>query len=98
MDDLTDALHLAENSQQPRPEELATLAVAQVAPDDPVGGASFVFERHEDHAARGVGPLAADDDAGGADDATLRRRGDLGRSRKTPTPQSIAQERKRMAA
>ena len=45
----------------------------RVAPDDHVGGAGFVFERDEDHAARGVGPLPADDDAGGADDAAVRR-------------------------
>ena len=78
VDDLPVAFHLAEDGEKLRAEELAALAVADVAPDDHVGRAGFVFERDEDHAARGVGPLPADDDAGRADDAALRRLRDLG--------------------
>ena len=73
MDNLAHALDLAENRKELRAEQLAPLAVADIAPDDHVGRAGFVFECHEDHAARGVGPLAADDDASGADDGSRRR-------------------------
>ena len=68
----------AVHRHQPRAQELAALAVGQVAPDDHVGRAGLVLERDEDDAARGVGPLAADDDAGGAHEPAVRRARDVG--------------------
>ena len=73
VDDLAFALDVAVDGEQLRAQQLAALAVAQIAPDDHVGRAGLVLERDEHDAARGVGPLPADDDAGGADDAAVRR-------------------------
>ena len=48
-------------------------SVADIAPDDDVGCAGFVLERHENDATLCIGPLASDDDARDAREPSMRR-------------------------
>src|SRR5437867_13440566 len=92
------ALDVAVHREKLRAQQFAPLAVAKIAPYDHVGRTCFVFQRDEYDAARGVGPLAADDDSRGADEATVRRSGDLGRGEKPLLSKAGAQEGERMPA
>jgi len=71
---ITFALHLAEDAEQSRVQQLAALARDQARTHDYVDVAGFVFERDEDDAIRRSGPLAADDDAGHMHALTVRGR------------------------
>jgi len=71
--DLAFALDLAVHRHQPRADEFAALALAEVPPDDDVERAGLVFECDEHDAARRVRPLPADDDTGGPHEAPVRR-------------------------
>ena len=59
VDDLALALDHALHAEQARVEELAALALDQVAPDHHVDAAGFVLEGHENHPARGIRALPA---------------------------------------
>jgi len=55
-------LHFPAHREQSRGKQLAPLALGEVVPDDEVHVAGLVFQRHEDHAARGRRALAAGHD------------------------------------
>src|SRR5205807_75442 len=98
MDDLAFALDPAVDGHQSRIEKLAPLPVANIAPDDDVGCAGFVLERHENDAALGIGPLTSDDDAGDARESSMRRMRNVLCRHDALVTQLPPQQRKRMAA
>src|SRR6476620_10601 len=99
-EDLNDralAFDFSEHGEKARTQKLAALPIGNVAPDDHVGGAGFVFQRNEDDAACGSGPLPADDDAGSTHETAMRRGVDVRCRAKTLPFQLLTQQRERMA-
>src|SRR5881394_951356 len=95
-EELAVALDRAMDAEQPRAEELASLALDEARPHDDVHVAVLVFERDEDDAARRIGTLAAGDESGGARSRAMRQRLDGFRIGEAQTAQPLAQKRKRM--
>ena len=98
MHDLAFAFHFAVDGHQSCAEQLAPLPIADVAPDDYIRRAGFIFERHEHDAAFRVGPLASDDDARDAREPSMRCLRDVLRRHHASGAQLTAQQRERMAA
>ena len=90
-------LHFTVYGEQARSQQLLSLPFGEVVPDDQVHVPGLVLERHEDHAARGGGPLPASDEARGIDDLAVSALRDFGRRVDAALLQSLAKERERMA-
>ena len=69
MDDALLVLQLTGDADQPRAEHDRAKGLECLRPDDGVGDAGLVFQRHEDDAVGAARPLADEDDAGNGDSA-----------------------------
>src|SRR5262245_29576347 len=78
MHDFVFALDHALDTHQSRAEQLAALAIAEVAPHHHIDIASFILERDEHDARRSIGTLTAGDDATGTRAAAVGEGTDLG--------------------
>ena len=79
MDDAGFALQLAGRDDEARADDDRAQTLEGLRPDDEIGDARLVLQRHEDHALRGAGPLAHQHQPGDGDAvAGLQRRQRLG--------------------
>src|SRR5574341_265406 len=96
--DLPIAFDRAFHREQARAEELAALALDEVAPDHDVHGAGLVLEGNENHAARGVRALPAGDQSRHARPAAVRAAAQRLRRHQAEALQARAQQRDRVPA